>query len=93
MAIHKVSSLISKGFTMQELNTFIDAKLMYDMEGSSPRPAYGRRGRNSRTRTYGHMEMLQTTKSPSSWPKAYRSVWDSHTEHGNRGTWQEKWGN
>ena len=70
MALHRVGILLGKGFSKEELEGFVEAGLMID---ASEAGSWGRSNR-----TYGPGEMLVTVKSPSSWPKEHRAIWNAH---------------
>ena len=75
MAIYKVATLLSKGFTETDLQAFIDADLMHDAKGELSKYTHPRLGNR---RLYQKGEMLRSHKAPSAWPKQYRAIWDAH---------------
>ena len=76
MAIHSIQTLLDKGFTQEHLDGFVEAGLMYDASEANPW------GRNNRQ--YRPGEMLVTTKSPSSWPKQHRDIWNDYKTYETR---------
>jgi len=78
MALHSVQTLLSKGFTREHLAGFVEAGLMYDAHDAG---SYFLGGRG---RLYNTGEMLVTTKSPSSWPKEHRAIWNEHKTYSTR---------